>query len=239
MTFRVCCMGVLTAMFGMLLLAQAPVFGEVLSGTVSVEGRMPPMGPIKMAADPHCEMQHKDMPVLNESIVVDEENHLANVFVQVVEGLPDKEYPTPAEPAELSQSGCMYHPRVFGIRVGQPLVVLNPDGNIHNVNGMPQENPGFNRAMDDATEEQTVVFEKPEPAPFPIKCDVHPWMRAYCAVLTHPYFDVSNTAGRYTIDALPPGDYVVEAWHERLGVRRKTITVAEGEPATADFVLSR
>ena len=45
----------------------------------------------------------------------------------------------------------------------------------------------------------------------PFKCDVHGWMNSYAGVLDHPYFAVTGTDGTFSIDMLPPGDYVIEA----------------------------
>lgn len=219
------------------LLAVAAAGGEI-RGTVSVEGRMPEMRPINMKVDPICAAKQGADPALNESIVVDARGRLANVLLRVAEGVPEGGYPVPGEPVVLSQEGCMYRPRVFGLRVGQPLEILNPDGTIHNVHGMPVINRGFNLAMDSATTVTTAVFTEPEPI-FPIKCDVHAWMRAYCAVFDHPFFAVSAEDGAYAIADLPPGECVIEAWHERLGVRRETVTVPEDGPATLDFTFSR
>jgi plastocyanin len=210
-----------------------------IAGVARCEGRVPTMQPIDMNFDPICAGKHDgDEPALNESILVDEEGHLANVLVRVVEGLPEGDYPVPQTPLILSQEGCMYHPRVFGIRPGQPLTIQNPDGTIHNVNGMPVVNRGFNLAMDARTTEKTITLEQPEP-PFPIKCDVHPWMRAYCAVVDHPFFAVSGPAGAFTIAELPPGTYVLEAWHERYGIQREEVTVAAGEETPVTFTFRR
>ena len=63
---------------------------------------------------------------------------------------------------------------------------------------------------------------------------VHPWMKAYVAVMTHPYFAVTGPDGSFTIDNVPAGSYEVEAWHERLGTQTASVTVAGGA-ATADF----
>lgn len=210
-----------------------------ITGVTRCEGRVPAMQPINMNFDPICAATHgDDSPALNESILVDDQGHLANVFVWVVEGVPDIDYPAPETPVVLSQEGCMYRPRVFGIRPGQPLTVLNPDGTIHNVNGMPVINRGFNLAMDAQTTEMTITLDKPEP-PFPIKCDVHPWMRANCAVVDHPFFAVSGPAGAFEIPELPPGPYVLEAWHERYGVLRQAVTVAAGEETPVNFTFRR
>lgn len=209
-----------------------------VSGTITYSGPSAKMRPIDMKVDPTCAEKHGEHPAFNESLVVGESGGLANVFVQI-KGIPlETQYPVPAEPVVLSQAGCMYHPRVFGIRPGQELKIRNPDGTMHNVNGMPKLNKGFNLPMNRETDETTVVFDKPE-AIFPIKCDVHPWMHAYCAVMSHPFFAVTGEDGKFTIADVPPGAYEVEAWHERLGVQSAKVTVRAAETASVNFVFSR
>lgn len=231
---------ILTVIFGLLgvpLFAQETAGGTV-AGTVTYTGPPAKMRAIEMKVDPTCAEKHGDNPAMNESLVVGESGGLANVFVQIKGVPPDKEYPVPSEAVILSQAGCMYHPRVFGIRAGQELKIRNPDGTMHNVNGMPKVNRGFNLPMNRETDETKLVFDKPE-AIFPIKCDVHPWMHAYCAVMSHPYFAVTGDDGKFSIPELPSGDYEVEAWHERLGVQSTKVTARAGEPAIVDLVFSR
>ena len=78
----------------------------------------------------------------------------------------------------------------------------------------------------------TRTFEKPEIVPF--KCDVHPWMRAWVAVVPHPFFAVTSPDGRYEIRGLPAGTYTVEAWHEKLPAQTFTVTVGDGATASRD-----
>ncbi len=47
------------------------------------------------------------------------------------------------------------------------------------------------------------------------KCDVHPWMASWVGVVAHPFFAVSDNAGKFDIKGLPPGTYTLEAWHEK------------------------
>jgi hypothetical protein len=69
----------------------------------------------------------------------------------------------------------------------------------------------------------------------PVKCNIHPWMRAYIAVFKHPYFAVSDKDGKFEIKNLPPGTYTIKAWHEKLGTQTQKITVAGGEAKSLDF----
>ena len=83
-----------------------------------------------------------------------------------------------------------------------------------------------------------VSFDKVED-PFIIKCDVHPWMGGYIGILNHPFFNVTDIDGKFEIRDLPAGTYDVEAWHEKLGTQKQTVTVVDGKPHTLNFTLSR
>jgi hypothetical protein len=128
----------------------------------------------------------------------------------------------------------VYSPHVMGIMVGQQYKILNSDGVLHNIHTLPKVNPSFNKGMPPTLKETTTKFDKPE-AVFHIKCDVHPWMSAYVAVFTHPFFSVTSTDGKFTISGLDPGTYEVTAWHEKLGTRTASVTVAANDKKTQDF----
>jgi plastocyanin len=208
-----------------------------ITGKVVFEGKAPVMKPLTLTADPACAAMHPDKPVLNEALVLGEGQTMANILVSVTKGLPEEAHPVPTEPFVLTQKGCTYAPHVFAVRTGQTLKILNPDGVLHNVHSMPNVNTPMNKAMPKDLLEIETVFEKPE-APFVFKCDIHPWMQAWCAVLDHPFFSVTGTNGQFTITGLEPGEYEVTAWHERLGTRTLTVTVAEAD-VTADFSFAR
>ncbi|HRK34534.1 MAG TPA: carboxypeptidase regulatory-like domain-containing protein [Candidatus Hydrogenedentes bacterium] len=223
--------------------AAVVALGAVLSanagsvtGTVKFEGDAPPMKPVDMSAVPECHAMHKE-PILNEVLVLGPNKEVANIFVEVTKGVPAKEYPVPTEPVVLTQEGCRYSPRMVAVRVGQTLKVLNPDGILHNVNYLPKVNKPDNTAMPATMKEKDIKFDKAE-APFQFKCDIHPWMFAYCAVVTHPFFSITKQDGVYKIEGLDPGEYEITAYHERLGKQVATVTVAEGD-VTQDFVFSR
>ena len=226
----------------LLLNGSASAQAGSVAGRVLYEGAVPNMRPIDMSADPVC-LHHQDGEApLSEMLVVGEsvgdKHSLGNVFIEVVDGLdPDAVYPVPETPVVLTQAGCRYDPRVFGVRVGQPLEILNPDGTLHNVNGLPRINRPFNHAMPRERQSTEVIFDQPEPL-FPIRCDVHPWMAAYCAVLDHPFFTVTEADGHFEISNLPPGRYELRAWHERLGEQLFTVEIGAEEQAVSEHTLT-
>jgi hypothetical protein len=80
----------------------------------------------------------------------------------------------------------------------------------------------------------TRVFPKAEPV-FHVKCDVHPWMSAYLATFTHPFFGVSNSLGTVELGNLPAGTFQIQAWHEKYGVQTQAVSVSAGETKQLTF----
>jgi plastocyanin len=207
-----------------------------ITGTITFDGTAPRSKLIHMDADPVCYAVNKGN-VHSQSVILGDNNTLGNVFVYIKSGLTKTNYPAPAEDAVISQAGCNYSPHVIGIMVGQKVKFLNPDGTLHNVHAMCQINPEFNAAMPDFRKEMEVHFDKPE-FMFEIQCDVHPWMKAWMTVMTHPFFAVTASDGKFEIKHIPNGTYVIEAWHEKLGTRSATVIVTDNSTQKIDFAFS-
>lgn len=212
-----------------------------ISGKIVYEGDIPEVltKPIDTSADPACAACLKDGPIMNEVLVLGEGKTMANIIVKVVKGLPDKAWEAPKEPVTMTQEGCHYSPHVNVVQLGQILYVKNPDGIFHNVNCAPKINRPQNRAMPKNMKIIEFNFDKLEEEPFRFKCDVHPWMMAWCAVLNHPFFDITEKDGLYTIDNLEPGEYEIEAWHEKLPAQTAKVTVTADKPAEVNFTFTR
>jgi plastocyanin len=205
-----------------------------VTGTITFDGKAPNLRPLAMDADPACAKKHS-APVPNEMLVLGNGNTMGNILVFVSKGLPaGKTWPVPKTPVTLDQHGCQYKPHVMGIMVGQTYKILNSDGVLHNIHTLPKVNPAFNKGMPPTLKEATTVFNKPEDV-FHIKCDVHPWMSAYIAVFTHPFFSATGTDGKFTISGLDPGTYEITAWHERLGTQTASVTVGGSDTKTQNF----
>jgi plastocyanin len=217
------------------LLATAARAGTV-TGTVVYEGKVPTLKALSVAAEPICAKRHPTVP--NEALVLGAGNTMGNVMVRVVKGLAaGKTWPAPKEPVVMDQVGCQYVPHVMGIMVGQPFKVLNSDGILHNVHALPKVNRQFNMAMPPARKEATETFTKEE-GMFAVKCDVHPWMQSYIGVFSHPFFAVTKPDGKFSLANLDAGTYEIEAWHERLGTQKATVTLGATDTKPVSFKFS-
>lgn len=208
-----------------------------LTGMVKYDGEAPKFKEIKMDADPVCVTHHTEA-VYPQTLQLGAANEMANVFIRIVSGLAKKDYPAPTTEVVVDQKGCMYDPHVLGVMVGQTVKILNPDGTLHNVHAMSKVNPEFNLAMPKFRTETTKVFDKPE-FMFAMKCDVHPWMSSWIAVMDNPYFSVTKTDGKFSINDLTAGTYEFEAWHEKLGTQKQSVTIADGETKDIVFTFSK
>jgi len=222
-----------------LILSSVLTFGFAgdIQGKITFDGKAPKMKSLRMDADPVCVANNEVAP-RKEWLILDENNGLKNVLVFVKESPSNSlssDYSPPENPAVIDQNGCVYVPHVLGVMVGQDLDILNSDGTLHNIHALPKVNKEFNKAMPRSKKRMTVQFDKSE-APFKVKCDVHPWMGAFIGVFEHPYFAVTDDDGSYVISGLEPGDYVIEAWHERLGSQTANVTVGD---SAANFTFKK
>jgi hypothetical protein len=210
-----------------------PATTGTIRGTIRFEGTPPPRKEMAIGNTAGCD--HHPEPMLTEDVLV-VDGKLENVFVSIKLGLDGWTIPPPAAPAVvLDQHGCMYRPRVSGMRVGQKLAVRNSDQATHNVHARPERNDGFNRTQPPGSPDIEWTATKPE-VMVPLTCDVHPWMKAFVGVRDHPWFAVTGPDGQYALAGVPPGDYTIEAWHEKYG--KKTGKVSLAPSGTAELSLS-
>lgn len=222
--------------FVVTLISSAAMAGTIV-GHVKYDGAIPKFKEIKMEADPICLSKHGEK-VFPQTLVLGPNKEMGNVFVRVKGGIFDNTYPPPDKPIVMTQEGCMYDPHIIGIMVGQPLQILNPDGTLHNVHVLSKINPEFNLAMPKFRRETTKTFGKAE-FMFPIKCDVHPWMSGWIAVMDHPFFDITGEDGEFRIESVPPGRFTIEAWHEKLGTLTESVLVSTGAQSNITFTFSK
>lgn len=207
--------------------------GATVRGIVHFEGKVPPAKTISMSADPACAKLHPS-PVVAQEVMADAKGDLQNVIVFVSDGLGNRTFDPPSQPAVVEQKGCMYQPHVLAVRANQPLELVNDDSTSHNIHPVPANNREWNKAEPPGSK-MDEVFSREEVA-IPVKCNVHPWMRGYIAVFKHPYFAVTGKDGAFDLSNLPPGTYTIKAWHEKLGTATQTVTIGANETKEINFV---
>ncbi len=234
-------MGLLMAAGG-----EAGAPGGTLTGSVLFEGTSVPE-PAQLPVNKDnavCECDAKDPAKKaafkrDESLLVDKETRgiaHAVVWLKGVEGGPEVKDPV------IDQHGCQFVPHVLAIRKGQRVKVLNPDGISHNFHWHAKTNPSDNKTIAKFKKELVVpsdgTFDKPEF--ISVTCDIHPWMRAWIAVMENGYMAVTDAKGAFRIEGIPPGKYTVACWQESLAREPATqeVTIEAGKPVAIRFALA-
>ncbi len=210
--------------------------GATITGKVSFSGTKPVLKTIDMSANPVCARAHTTAQK-SEEVLVNDNGTVRNAFVWIKAGLPaDKQWQVPTTSVELAQDGCMYKPHVIGVMAGQGIEIKNDDATNHNIHPLPKINQEWNESQPPKGDPKTKSFAREE-VMIPVKCNVHPWMRAYIGVVSHPFFAVTGEDGTYTIKGLPAGTYTLEVWQEKYGTKDVQVTVAPKQSSTQDFTI--
>ena len=130
-----------------------------------------------------------------------------------------------AEVALVRQSGLQFVPRVRAISLGQAVRFTNEDTETHNVHVMSSGND-FNQTMAPG---QPREFVPVKPGVLQVVCDVHSHMRAFVVVGATPWVKVCSREGRFRLDDVPDGRYVLNVWHEMGDPLRAEVTVKDGQ----------
>jgi hypothetical protein len=175
------------------------------------------MGDTQVRDAQHC-AKHE---IRSEALVVNPSNKGIQWAVVWIRRAPAV-HPDLAKPAqdsvELNQRGCHFIPHVLVARAGQRLIIASEDPITHNTNVSGVRN-NLNVVIPAALgQKQTLpgTVVRAEPAPIPISCNIHPWMKAYLAVFDHPYFAVTNENGEFTLEKVPAGKLQLVVWQETL-----------------------
>ncbi|MEK6623179.1 MAG: carboxypeptidase regulatory-like domain-containing protein, partial [Planctomycetota bacterium] len=154
-----------------------------------------------------------------------------------VEKVGDGKYAPPTDHAIIDQLNLTYVPRVVAMQKGTTADFPNSDAVRHNVFSPPTAALQFNLGTYPTGVVKEVLFDVTGETP--LLCNVHAEMAGYAVAFENPYFALTDKAGNYTIEGVPPGKYVVKTWHEKLKEVSQDVTVEGGKAATANFDLKR
>ena len=156
-----------------------------------------------------------------------------------------KGYPPPSAHAVMDQRGLVFIPHVMAVQTGTTVDFLNSDNDRHNVYFLFEET---GQTLDIGTwgPGQAVSHTFARPGLVITLCQLHLEMAAYILVLESPFFtraelDEKNQQAAYEISGVPPGDYILEAWHKKLKMKgaAPSVSVTAGRSTTADIVLTK
>lgn len=198
---------------------------------------MPPLNKkINMIDVPNCAKTHS-APVMTEGFVPGDNGTLQNVVVYLDGDFSAYSFPAASAPVQVDQQGCIYAPHVVAVMTGDPLEVTNKDAVTHNINAMSQLRQGWNETQMSAGPPIVRRFAAQE-IPMIVKCNMHPWMRFYLAVVDHPYFQVTGKDGQFALRNVPPGTYTLTAWDEIFGIKKQTVVIQVKQEQNVSFTFT-
>ena len=200
-------------------LAQAP-FGSI-TGHITLTTRI--RSPLPANAYPSRTIGKHEAPTAPE---------IRNVVVYLKD--PQFRGTLPASRVELRQQNETFVPHVLAITKGSTVEFPNDDPFFHNVFSFSSA-ASFNLGRYPRGQSKAQKFTKA--GLVKVFCDIHSHMSASILVLDHPYFGIPSTDGAYEVANVPPGQYTIVGWHERVGERAAVVQVQQGRAATIDLTV--
>jgi plastocyanin len=135
--------------------------------------------------------------------------------------------------ASLDQRNETFVPHVLAVTVGTLVDFPNSDRTYHNVFSLSKAKR-FDLGRYAAGKSKSIRFDRP--GVIRVFCDIHSHMNAFILVFSHPFFDVTETDGRFQLDNIPPGNYTVVGWYEGEARVSRPVVVANA-PVDVELVV--
>jgi len=218
----------------LMLIEMATAGGRiVLSQTGTIRGAVQLPAQVQVAARARTSRYRTSPPAQSaEGKGMNKKPDVANVVVYLEgRGLENARTST-SKPAVLDQRDATFFPHVLPIVKGTSVRIVNMDNTYHNVFSLSNVKK-FNIGRRPTGEEVPVDFEKR--GVVQVFCDIHSNMSAFILILDNAMFIQPNDEGVFELTDVPPGQYTINAWHERLTIDPKPVTVRSGETVTVNF----
>jgi plastocyanin len=130
-------------------------------------------------------------------------------------------------PARISSVNGAFEPAFQVASVGATIEVDNRDPIAHNTHLSDRRRTLFNVALPAAGARTQKMLTRP--GLFDVRCDMHPWMRAWVFVPPDAHHAVLWRAGEVTLAGIEPGSYRLRMWQPAGGESTRALTLASGQ----------
>lgn len=211
------------------------VEGSTVRGTVTFIGTVPPPKEFELRRylDHEYCRQRSDLDGyrLVREFTVRSDGGFKDVLV-MVEGV-ERGKPFPFPDPQVEASRCRFTPFVTVVGDKRLITVFNRDPVPHDIQGYAFDQTGgdmvfYRPSLEASGTTETVQLVNGRKV-FSMQCSMHPYMQSWGYAIDHPYFSVTDAAGSFSIDDVPPGKYRLKVWHPILGMREQALTVTASE----------
>lgn len=141
------------------------------------------------------------------------------------------------EPINILSENCKFFPDVNFIRQGETFKVDNVDAVMHNSQVYQKERGKILLNIPIPAEEVSegkVTFKKKYKI-MQMICGMHEFMQTWGYRVQNPYYFKTDEQGNYSIGDIPPGEYIVNAWHYLMKPQKRKIKIVAGETIDLSF----
>jgi len=192
-------------------------------GQSAIEGR------VELPKPPHAPVMNKRYGIVAYGGVLSPYPPVAVVYL---EGAFPRVAPLPTQ--RMAQKDLAFVPELLPVQVGTRVEFPNLDDTYHNIfSYSPAKRFDLGRYRRDETPVPSEVFDVA--GMVTLRCDIHEHMRAIILVLDTPHFVLTDTDGRYRLQGLPGGRYVLKAWLDSRTTLSRAVDLPLGGVLRADF----
>ncbi|HEX2780696.1 MAG TPA: carboxypeptidase regulatory-like domain-containing protein [Gemmatimonadaceae bacterium] len=204
-----------------------------ITGTVTVAGDLPPDTVVHPTSDVQiCGAELTD-------VAIEHDGEKLGGAVVWLDGLHSGKALPLVKRYDVVNEGCLVRPRVQAAAVGGTLNVRSRDPIAHRTRLLREGETTPVALVLETDDGQVVPLDHAldRAGLIEMRCDMHPWTRGWIAVFDHPYFQVTGPDGGFSLDSVPPGQYTLHVWHERLGGITRPVTVEGSGTAKVELEL--
>ena len=149
------------------------------------------------------------------------------------------DFPPAARPGgvDIAQHHYQFVPGLIAVQRGATVRFPNLDDEYHSVFSYSKTKSFDLGRYRKEESPPTVTFDKA--GLVKVYCEIHDHMRGTILVLDTPYFAKTDAAGRYRLEGLPVGRFVLKAWIDDETVLATPVELRDGSPLHVDFPAMR
>jgi hypothetical protein len=214
--------------------------GGTIKGKAIMTGKMPYPRVYHLILFPNIDMcaeieTDDEMNRVLDDFKISEDGGLKDVVITLEHVEAGK--PFNKKPILIDSENCKFSPDVNAARQGEEFKVNNIDAVMHNSQVYQAERGKIIQNLPVPPEEVTdgkVTFQKNYKI-FQMICGMHEFMQTWGYRVQNPYYFITKLGGEFKIDNIPPGDYLLNAWHYLMKPHSQKISIAKNETISANF----
>jgi len=214
--------------------------GGTIQGKAILTGTMPYPRVYHLILFPNIDMcaeieTDDEMNRVLDDFKISEDGGLKDVVITLENVEAGK--PFNKEPILIDSEDCKFSPDVNVVRQGEAFKVNNIDAVMHNSQVYQAERGKIIQNLPIPPESITdgkVTFQKKYKI-FQMICGMHEFMQTWGYRVQNPYYFITKLGGDFKIDNIPPGDYILNAWHYLMKPQSEKIHVAKNGTVDVKF----